>query len=158
MAVSGDKIVVGASADGRHNAAGAAYVFVKPAGGWASETEAAKLTASDGAASTLGNSVAVSGDTVVAGAPSATVNGNIEQGAAYVFVKPAGGWANETEAAKLTASDGAAATSSAGRWGCPAARSWPARPTRGLGTIDRGRRTCSSSPRAAGRARPRRPS
>ena len=61
----------------------------------------AKLTASDGGATDeLGLSVAVSGDTVVAGASGATVNGHAA----------------------------------------------------------RGRRTCSSSPRAAGRARPRRPS
>ncbi|MGZ4248082.1 MAG: hypothetical protein ACXVUE_07215 [Solirubrobacteraceae bacterium] len=69
----------------------------------------AKLTASDGATNDfLGNSVAVDGNTVVAGAPGATVNGHAIQGAAYVFVKPAGGWANATETARLTASDGAA--------------------------------------------------
>ena len=67
------------------------------------------MTASDGGAtSELGLSVAVSGDTVVAGAPAPTVNGHAAQGAAYVFVKPAGGWASATETAKLTASDGAA--------------------------------------------------
>ena len=44
-------------------------MFVKPAGGWASATETAKLTASDGAAGDdLGQSVAISGDTIVAGA------------------------------------------------------------------------------------------
>jgi hypothetical protein len=48
---------------------GSAYVFVKPAGGWANMTETAKLTASDGAANDFfGNSVAISGDTVVVGA------------------------------------------------------------------------------------------
>jgi hypothetical protein len=109
VAVFGDTVVAGApgvTVAGRL-AQGAAYVFVKPAGGWASETEAAKLTASDGAAGDqLGASVAVSGDTVVAGAPGATGNSQFA-GATYVFVKPAGGWASETEAAKLTASDGA---------------------------------------------------
>jgi trimeric autotransporter adhesin len=110
VAVSGDTVVAGAQSAtvNGHPLQGAAYVFVKPAGGWASETEAAKLTASDGAGDdTLGRSVAVSGDTIVAGAP-AQVNGQASQGAAYVFVKPADGWASETEAAKLTASDGAA--------------------------------------------------
>jgi hypothetical protein len=52
--------------------------------------------------------VAVSGNTVVAGAPSATVGGNAGQGAAYVFVKPASGWVSATETDKLTAADGAA--------------------------------------------------
>ena len=51
--------------------------------------------------------MAISGDTVVAGAPDANVNGHSQDGAAYVFVKPAGGWASATETAKLTASDGA---------------------------------------------------
>jgi hypothetical protein len=71
--------------------------------------EVAKLTASDGAADDrLGQSVAISGATVVAGAYQAKVGGtNITQGAAYVFVQPAGGWAGaQTESAKLTASDG----------------------------------------------------
>jgi hypothetical protein len=86
-------------------------VFTRPAAGWATETQAAKLTASDGAASNeLGFSVGVSADgsTVVAGAPLATVGTNPSQGAAYVFTRPAAGWATETQAAKLTAADGAA--------------------------------------------------
>ena len=45
----------------------------------------AKLTASDGAAlDYLGYSAAISGDTVVVGAPLATIGSNILQGAAYV--------------------------------------------------------------------------
>ena len=52
----------------------------------ATATQTAKLTASNGAARDfLGDSVAVSGDTIVAGAPGATVNGHARQGAAYVF-------------------------------------------------------------------------
>jgi hypothetical protein len=69
----------------------------------------AELTASDGVnGDQLGISVGMSGDTVVAGAELATVNGNTWQGAAYVFVKPATGWGNMTQTAKLTASDGKA--------------------------------------------------
>jgi hypothetical protein len=67
---------------------GAAYVFVKPASGWVSETETAKLIASDSGQDSLGMSVAVSGNTVVAGAPGASVSGHTGQGAAYVFVVP----------------------------------------------------------------------
>ena len=56
--------------------------------------EQAQLTASGGAAGDVfGSSVAVSGDTVVVGAPYADSGGNSNQGAAYVFVKPGGGWA-----------------------------------------------------------------
>jgi uncharacterized repeat protein (TIGR01451 family) len=49
-------------------------------------THTAKLTAADGAAHDwFGHSVAISGDTVVAGAHQADVGSNLEQGAAYVF-------------------------------------------------------------------------
>jgi len=105
----GSTIVVGAMGSNSHQ--GAAYVFSEPGGGWSSETEAAKLTASDGLSNSyLGCSVGISADgsTVVAGAYRASVGGHFNQGAAYVFTKPGGGWSSETEAAKLTASDGAA--------------------------------------------------
>jgi hypothetical protein len=86
---------------------GAAYVFVKPRSGWADATQTAKLTASGGTTfDLLGTSVAISGSTVVAGAPNATVGGNAGQGAAYVFVKPRSGWADATQTAKLTATGG----------------------------------------------------
>ncbi len=54
----------------------------------------------------LGYASAISGNTVVVGAPGA-FNGTIESGAAFVFVKPSTGWANITESAKLIPSDGA---------------------------------------------------
>ena len=104
VAISGDTILVGSVFAGSGDQ-GAAYVFVKPGGGWASGTQTAKLTASDGAVSdNLGYSVAVDGDTVVAGA---FLSGAGNQGAAYVFVKPGGGWVTATQTAKLTASDAA---------------------------------------------------
>jgi hypothetical protein len=82
-------------------------VFVEPSGGWADMTQTAELTASDGASKdALGTSVSISGGTVVSGAPYATIGGNLDQGAAYVFVEPSGGWSNMTQTAKLTASDG----------------------------------------------------
>ena len=52
----------------------------------------------------LGYSSAVSGNTVVVGAPGAYVN-TVECGAAFVFVKPTSGWANMTESAELIPSD-----------------------------------------------------
>jgi hypothetical protein len=68
----------------------------------------AKLLASDGGeGDSFGYSVAISGNTLVVGSPFAKVGSNFDQGAAYVFVKPAtGGWANATETAKLVSSDG----------------------------------------------------
>ena len=104
-AISGDTIAVGTwrATVNNNSRQGAVYVFVKPNGGWANAHEVAKLTTSDGAAQdNLGWSVAISGDTILTGAPGATVGANAQEGAAYVFVKPNGGWASEHEAAKLT--------------------------------------------------------
>jgi trimeric autotransporter adhesin len=111
VSVSGNTVVVGAEGAtvGLNRMQGAAYVFVKPVSGWANMTQTAKLTASDGAGGdNLGVSVSISGNTVVAGAFDAKIGSKHNQGAAYVFVKPAGGWADMTQTAKLTASDGAA--------------------------------------------------
>lgn len=111
VAIDGDTVVVGAPNNANR---GAAYVFVKSAAGWGNIEETAKLTASDGDASDLrfsnafGRAVAISGDTVVVGADGMDTNGNADQGAAYVFVKPSGGWRNMNETAKLVASDGGA--------------------------------------------------
>ena len=109
VSMSGSTIVVGApyASVGGLGSRGAVYVFTKPATGWATMTETAKLTASDGAARDLfGSAVDLSGTTLVVGAPDAKVGKNREQGAAYVFTEPGTGWASETETAKLTASDG----------------------------------------------------
>ncbi len=109
VAVSGDAVVVGTHGRGNN---GSAYVFVKPPGGWAGAlTESAKLIASDGGdplADNFGQSVAVSGETVVVGALTLGFFGGFSgEGSAYVFVKPPGGWVGTlTESAKLTASDG----------------------------------------------------
>jgi hypothetical protein len=109
---AGDTVVVGAPyAEINGQAAqGAAYVFVEPTNGngWASAGNyTAVLTNNSGlAGDNFGWSVAISGNTIVVGSPSAT---NMNQGAAYVFVEPttAGGWADqpsEHETAELTPS------------------------------------------------------
>jgi len=111
VAISGNTIVVGAGGTtiNGNPRQGAVYVFVEPVSGWRNMTETAELTASDGyVGDNLGDSVSISGNTVVAGAPYAGVGSNFEQGAAYVFVQPENGWSNMTQTAKLTASDGAA--------------------------------------------------
>lgn len=93
VAASGDTVVV--AAPGNIAARGAAYVFVRSGGVW---TQQAKLTASDGVSSNvLGWSVAISGDTVVAGSDRVDDG----KGAAYVFVRSGATW---TEQAKLVAS------------------------------------------------------
>ena len=105
VAISGNTVVVGAPGASGGTDEGAVYVFVKPQSGWANMTQTAKLTASNGVGSTeLGSSVSISGNTIVAGAPDS----NLGPGAAYVFVKPSGGWTNMTQTAELTAADGQA--------------------------------------------------
>lgn len=113
VAMDGDVIVVGAPFDdiGPNIDQGSAYVFVKPAGGWNGvSSEPARLIASDGAGGdTFGLQVAISGDTIVVGARWDDIEGRIDQGSGYVFVKPEGGWSGTlNQTAKLTASDSAA--------------------------------------------------
>ncbi len=115
-AVSGNTVVVGAF-DANIEKTGSAYVFVKPSGGWGNMTQTATLTPSDGGDG-FGTSVAISGDTIIVGAANASNESgqshdfpvrdpqNQGPGAAYIFVKPASGWKDMTETAKLTASDG----------------------------------------------------
>jgi hypothetical protein len=92
VAVLGDIIVVGADRD---EVAGSAYVFERSGGEW---SLAAKLKASDGASGDrFGNSVAISGETIVVGAYLDFLGGS-----AYVFTRSDGIW---SEQAKLTASD-----------------------------------------------------
>ena len=56
-------------------------------------TQSATLTASDKTTSDqFGTSVAVNGDAVVVGHPGRSGR-DLEAGAAYLFVKPGGGWA-----------------------------------------------------------------
>jgi hypothetical protein len=108
VAVNGNAVVVGASQFNSTHV-GAAYVFVKGSNGWSNMTQTAKLRASDGAAGDLfGSSVAFAGpNTIVVGAPHASVGTHQMQGKAYVFVEPTNGWANMSQTARLTAKGGA---------------------------------------------------
>src|SRR5207248_644726 len=117
VAISGDTVVIGAEhessaatgvggnqADNSASAAGAAYVFVRSGTTW---TQEAYLKASNaGANDGFGESVAISGDTVVVGAANedshATgVDANqadesaADSGAAYVFVRSGTTWAQQ---------------------------------------------------------------
>ena len=99
MSADGSTVVVGAPDNLPHGYdSGAAYVFIRPAGGWGSGApEVATLTASDGAPNQrFGQAVAVSADgqTIVIGPAGA-----------YVFTRPSGGWTDATEAVKLAIAD-----------------------------------------------------
>ena len=116
VAISGSTIAVGAPAahvNGHTYAQGAVYVFTEPGGGWGNATQTAELYASDpnttgdlnGYGDELGSSLAISGQTIVAGAVQATSGGIEFAGKVYVFVEPPGGWMNATQNAELGASD-----------------------------------------------------
>jgi hypothetical protein len=83
VSLNGNTAVVGAPGEGR----GAVYVFVEPANGWSSMTETAELEVAGG--NEVGISVAIVEQAVVVGAP---FSNPVHQGAAYVFLKPTGGW------------------------------------------------------------------
>jgi hypothetical protein len=126
VAISGDTVVVGAAGedssgpegqlfDGAENA-GAAYVFERRIRSWLQQ---AYLKASNtGAGDRFGESVAISGDTIVVGAPEEDssangVNGNqldnltVNSGAAYVFLRTGTTWSQQAyvKASNTGASD-----------------------------------------------------
>jgi FG-GAP repeat len=109
VAMTNNTVVVGCPFFGATTffAPGAAYVYTKPANGWADATQTAKLTASDAANTDyFGMGVAVSGGVVAVGAPNKQLV-KYQQGAAYVYIEPFGGWRDQTENIELIASDGA---------------------------------------------------
>ena len=112
VAISGDTVAIGARAEDSNttgvnttpndsaNDSGAAYIFVRNSGVWSQQ---AYLKASNtGVGDRFGVSIAISGDTVVVGAPaegSSTIGVNTTPnegaslaGAAYVFVRSSGVW------------------------------------------------------------------
>ena len=93
--LSGDRIAVGA--DRANFGTGAVYVFVRSGTAW---TQEARLTASDSAPhDAFGSSVALDGDTLIAGAPvkHRSTLGSYANGAAYVFARGGGGWAQQAK-------------------------------------------------------------
>jgi uncharacterized protein (TIGR03437 family) len=105
IALSGDTVVVGAASDNIDDTVrrGSAYVFTHNRGVW---TQQQRLIANDGATEDyFGNSVAISGDTVVVGAVVDDVLPNVNQGSVYIFLRSGGVW---TQQQKLTANDGGA--------------------------------------------------
>ena len=110
VAISGDTIVVGASDDeiGGDFGRGSAYVFVKPAGGWATGHRRRSSPPPTGSDSDFfGGSVAISGDTIVVGAYGDDIAGTTSAARRTSSSSPPGRWVNTTQTAKLTASDGA---------------------------------------------------
>lgn len=124
VAADGNTSVVGAPGTtvGSNIEQGAVYVFVRSGAVWKEQQE---LTASDGAEGDQlgggGRSVAISGDTVVAGAWGRKSGDNLYQGAAYVFVRSGTTW---VEQAELIANDGGYNDQFGFRWASPATPRW----------------------------------
>ena len=103
VSISGDTAVAGARFDDApQQNSGSAYVFVRSGTVW---TQQQKLVASDAAEIDLfGWSAALSGDTLVLGAPGDDTTGGDDAGSAYVFGRFGSVW---TEHRRLLAPDGA---------------------------------------------------
>ena len=112
VAISGDGSTIVAGAEEANASMGAAYVFGRAPSGWRSSTQVSELTASDGAVGDqFGDSVGVSedGSVVIVGSQNHTPSNAVDQeGAAYVFDRPGGGWTNptDTQTTELTESSG----------------------------------------------------
>lgn len=102
VAIDGETIVIGVPGDDDDGlSSGSAVVFTRSTGVW---TPKAKLKAEDAdKGDQFGTSVAISGGTIVIGAPYHD-GVSIDSGAAYVFTGGGNSW---TQAAKLTAATGA---------------------------------------------------
>jgi hypothetical protein len=94
LAISGNAVVAGAYG---HDSSGAAYVFVEPRTGWTNMTQTAELTVASRQKMVLGAQVAIVGDAVAAGAPADFIGKHQDQGAAFGYLKPAGGWVNSSQ-------------------------------------------------------------
>lgn len=102
VALSGDSLIVGARlADvGGEADQGAAYVFTRSGLTW---NQQQKLVDAEGASGEyFGTGVGISGSVAIAGANKTTVGAVDDQGAAFVFRRSEGTWAQEV---KLTSSD-----------------------------------------------------
>lgn len=118
VAISASTVLAGApdaQTGGSGTKQGVAELFTEPAGGWKGDVDATANFTSSASGRTgeeFGDAVAISGHTIVVGAPGEIIPGQAQQGsdsevgAAYVFTEPEGGWVgSDAPAAALT--DGA---------------------------------------------------
>ncbi|MFZ4430117.1 MAG: immunoglobulin domain-containing protein, partial [Phycisphaerales bacterium] len=105
IAITDDAIVVGASLDdvnGRIDQ-GSAWIFSKVAGAWLTGDSSVPVNGEIG--DTIGESIAVDGDTMAVGAPGDNIVAALDQGSVRILVRRGGQW--EAQATVLAA-DGAA--------------------------------------------------
>jgi hypothetical protein len=82
---------------------GAAYFFHDSQGRWTQEQEVTQTVSSSNFPLEFGTAVAISGNEALISAPDATVDGNEQQGAAFVYVDGSDGW---QESQEIEADDG----------------------------------------------------
>ena len=106
VVVSGDTAIVGAPQDdvGADSNRGSVYVFTRTGTVW---TQQQKLTAFDGAAGDrFGYSLAMSGDTLIVGAPLDNIGTSTDRGSAYVLTVNAGVWNQQAKLSPFTGAPG----------------------------------------------------
>jgi hypothetical protein len=107
VSILGNTIAAGAPYGTKAKPAGTVYIFTEPESGWANGHESARLTENSSVLDGMGWSVTLTPDLLLGGAPYATVNQNQDQGAAYVYLKPASGWQSTSKySARLFATYG----------------------------------------------------
>jgi FG-GAP repeat len=107
LAISSSGNLIAVGAPNRSQSQGAVYVYQLSAPTWQGHvSQSATLLGPTGTAGGSGGSLAISGTTVLAGAPFATINNQATAGAGYVYAEPASGWQNtSTPDATLSSSD-----------------------------------------------------
>ena len=102
VSASGGTVVVGDTENSSVRGDGSAYVFTEGAGGWTTATQQTKLVpSSQETEEGFGTSVAISGSTIVVGAPNHAGIGGVGAGQAYVFTEPTGGWGAKAQLAQV---------------------------------------------------------
>jgi hypothetical protein len=102
VAIDGETIVVGCIACNIGGISGTAYIFTRSGTTWTQQQE---IIGSDTITGDwFGDSVGISGNTIIVSAHADDTGTNTDQGAAYIFVKSGSTW---VEQQKLTAGDGA---------------------------------------------------
>lgn len=99
LAMDRSTAVVGALFHGE----GAAYFFHESQGMWTQPQEVTQTVSSSNFPLQFGTAVAISGNEALISAPDATVDGNEQQGAAFIYVDSSDGW---KESQEIEADDG----------------------------------------------------
>jgi hypothetical protein len=109
LAVDGNTLVASAPDHDTATGTGALDIFIEPAGGWGllgSQTAELGRTDSSLPADGYGGSLAISDNAILAGSPAASLGAETAAGSAYLYLKPASGWANGQIKANVYPTDG----------------------------------------------------